>query len=1029
MKFDKLTKIIVFGAAGLILIIALLLWRFGPQIRNLFSRAEVGTIDLSWGNEDQITPVHFVCTTDTNNHRSVDILATLTNYGPETAQNITVKLHGFLYDRANPVTGTPGIPSWLDVDVGGVGTFNGDTWTVGSLTDQQSADLRITGQIPDDKIFNLTGEVDSASPDDSDSTPGNWENTDEDDKFGFGCLESEQPPPPPPPPSPTPEADLSLTKNVDRAGIEVNSNATFTIEVKNDGPEPTTNVTVKDVLPGGLDIVSATPTRGTYAQANGIWTIGNMAVGDTVSIALLITATSPGSFTNTAEVASSDVHDPDSRPNNNVASEDDQDSVAITVTNPPPPPPGEVSCDPSTQTVQVNHDVAVHAAGGSGTFAWSAPGGMPDSGSGDSFTTQYAAAGTKTITVTSGAKQDTCEVLVIDVPPPSGPEADLSLTKTAGNPTPQLNGNFTYSIVLSNAGPDAATNVAVKDVLPSGVKFVDAAPTQGTSYDSATGVWTIGTVAAGANASLIITVTAMEVGAITNTAEVTASDQPDPDSTPNNQVAGEDDQADAAVTVETSGGEPEADLSLTKVVSNSEPKVNNSVTYVVTLSNSGPDQATGVTVKDLLPTGVTYTSHTAEQGTYDNTTGVWTAGVLDKDESVTLEIVVKVVQEGTIVNVAEVTASDQPDPDSTPNNQVAGEDDQASASLAASPVCTSNCGGGPSTADLSLTKVVSDSQPRPGQNIIYNIMVFNSGPLDATGIVVGDLLPDGLSYVSHTTEQGTYDSDSGVWTVGSLANGANAKLTIKAQTDKLGSIINTGEVTDANQTDPDSTPNNHDASEDDQASATINVRSGGGGCGSGCGHGPPPPGTPPTFADLSLTKVVNEPKPVVGQHITYTITLINSGPAAATGVSVKDTIPPQLMFDSFNATQGSYDSASGVWNVGLIAPGNSASLQLSAAVKTEDNISNISEVFFSDQPDPDSTPNNNDISEDDQAIVIVRSRPPKILPAAGTSSAAPIALGLMAIFAGAVIRFRFRSSAKQRVRSGGVIVQSFQRYD
>jgi large repetitive protein len=86
--------------------------------------------------------------------------------------------------------------------------------------------------------------------------------------------------------------------------------------------------------------------------------------------------------------------------------------------------------------------------------------------------------------------------------------------------------------------------------LPAGLTFVGSTQTQGT-YNSGTGVWDVGTLASGASATLTLTATLSATSPVTNTAEVSASDQFDPDSTPGNNVPGEDDQASVTVSPTT----------------------------------------------------------------------------------------------------------------------------------------------------------------------------------------------------------------------------------------------------------------------------------------------------------------------------------------------------------------------------------------------------------------------------------------------------------------------------------------------
>jgi uncharacterized repeat protein (TIGR01451 family) len=123
-----------------------------------------------------------------------------------------------------------------------------------------------------------------------------------------------------------------------------------------------------------------------------------------------------------------------------------------------------------------------------------------------------------------------------------------------------------------------------------------------------------------------------------------------------------------------------ADLSLTKAASNVTPAFADTITYTLTLTNASgsPSTATGITVQDTLPSGVTFVSSSGT-GSYSSGTGVWTVGTLAPGGVATLNIVVTVsATSGTVTNIAQVTASSVADIDSTPNNGVTTEDDYAS---------------------------------------------------------------------------------------------------------------------------------------------------------------------------------------------------------------------------------------------------------------------------------------------------------------------------------------------------------------
>jgi len=560
---------------------------------------------------------------------------------------------------------------------------------------------------------------------------------------------------------------------------------------------------------------------------------------------------------------------------------------------------------------------------------------------------------------------DTSEDDYAEVEPTSvTPSADLSLEKELDNTTPTVGDTVNFTITVTNSGPSDATGVQVTDLLPSGYTFVSANPSTGT-YDSGTGVWDVDTLANGTNATLVLTATMNSSGDYTNVAEVTASNESDPDSTPNNHDAAEDDYAEAAPANVT----PVADLSLTKTLDNATPVVGDTVNFTITIANDGPSDATGVEVTDQLPDGYTFVSANADTGSYDSGSGVWDVGTVAANGNATLTITATVNASGNYKNTAEVTASDADDPDSTPGNGDTGEDDYAEAEPnSVAPL-----------ADLSLTKDVSDTTPTVGDTVTFTLTLTNDGPSDATGVQVTDTLPTGYTFVSANASLGSYDDNTGVWDVGTVAANGDATLELTATVNASGDYTNTAEVTASDADDPDSTPGNGDTTEDDYAEAA------------------PTSVTP--LADLSLTKALDNATPAVGDTVNFTITVTNSGPSDATGVQITDLLPSGYTFVSANPSAGTYDSGTGVWNVGTVANGASETLQLTATMNPTGDYVNIAEVAASDADDPDSTPANGDASEDDYASAV----PTNVVPVADLSltktvSATSVAVGDTVVF-------------------------------
>ncbi len=117
--------------------------------------------------------------------------------------------------------------------------------------------------------------------------------------------------------------------------------------------------------------------------------------------------------------------------------------------------------------------------------------------------------------------------------------------------------------------------------------------------------------------------------------------------------------------------EPAADLSITQTDAPDPVTAGADLTYTVTITNNGPETATGVAFADTLPAGATFVSATSSQGTLAQAAGVVSGslGSLEPEASATITIVVRSPTAGTITNTARV-AGVQRDPD-TANNTAA----------------------------------------------------------------------------------------------------------------------------------------------------------------------------------------------------------------------------------------------------------------------------------------------------------------------------------------------------------------------
>jgi uncharacterized repeat protein (TIGR01451 family) len=372
--------------------------------------------------------------------------------------------------------------------------------------------------------------------------------------------------------------------------------------------------------------------------------------------------------------------------------------------------------------------------------------------------------------------------VTLNVNMPGATGVDIAVTKTVDNANPSEEQGVEFLVTATNIGPDTGTMVLIEDVVPAGLSVTSFFASSGT-YNENTGIWDVGPLVTSQIETLTITATVdLDQAGNTITNEACLTNVDPADSNQNNDCGSVD------VTVST------IDLAVTKTVDNENPSAFDQIVYTIVVENVGDGEATGVKVLDKLPDGVSFASAQPTVGRYDPGSGIWDFGLEGIDAGVREELVIVAnVDDGTdgqtITNTAEIVAVDQTDP-------VPGNDSDVA-------VLTVQ-----ETVHTNLSKIVTDFTPAEGQTIDFTISV-DGGGRNATGLILEDKLPAGLTYVSHTETSGTYIEATGEWNIGTLASGVTAdlKITVTVDAGTSGSqIVNSVSVTAVDQVDLGGSP-------------------------------------------------------------------------------------------------------------------------------------------------------------------------------------------------------------------------------
>ena len=453
-------------------------------------------------------------------------------------------------------------------------------------------------------------------------------------------------------------------------------------------------------------------------------------------------------------------------------------------------------------------------------------------------------------------------------------QADLSLT-LRDEPDPVVAGTLlTYTLTLTNAGPSDARGVQVTLTLPSGLTILGLSPSQGTCGMS---TCALGDVPAGGTATLLLQArvnAGTPAGSLTLSAQASAST---PDPNPANNTAAE------TTTVQT-----QADLALTMNDAPDPVLAGAWLTYTLTLANTGPSDAQSVAVELALPDGVTPIAWIPSQGSCADATctlGTLPAGNIARI-TVTTQVNSRILPGTTLSAIARATST-TPDPNSANNTATAFTTVQTQ-------------------ADLSLTLRDEPDPVVAGTLLTYTLTLTNAGPSDAQGVVLTLTLPISWQVDGFTPISGcSLDGNRIICAMGTMPAEAVQTLlvtgTVPAEVPEGMVLIAQAEVRAGT---PDANSGNN------EALASTEVRG---------------------EADLQLL-LSGEPDLVfVGEVVTYTLALTNTGPSLAPGVQVTFTLPDGVQVLDATPSSGSCVEASCA--LGDLPVGENATVRLRVRVE------------------------------------------------------------------------------------------------
>lgn len=499
----------------------------------------------------------------------------------------------------------------------------------------------------------------------------------------------------------------------------------------------------------------------------------------------------------------------------------------------------------------------------------------------------------------------------------------ISANKSVDKQVAKIGDTLTFTIDLINSGNVAAQDVLFKDTLDTNISFVTGSVyvngTQQSSYDPNKG-FSVPDIAAGDTAT--VTFEAKIMTRPTNNIIYNYA-------VTNYQYTVGTEVINATINTNTTQTYVAVgELTITKAVGKMYATVGDNLAYSVTITNTGSVNATSLNFKDIIQTEATFNVQSVvidgtPQSTYNPNSGfVLTDLTPSQSHTVTFSVnVSSLPSSGEIDNTANVTftyqltSSDQPATTTTPSNTVKTYIE----------VCM-----------LNLTKAVDKAYATLGDTLNYSVTISNSGNANATSVFFQDMFQSDITFVSGSVvvngvSQSSFDPNKG-FNLSDIAGYGTTTISFAAMVNKTVvnyTVYNHATTTYSYYINPNN-PIITTQSTSNTVTTMINVGS------------------------LTATKSVSKAYATIGDVLTYTVSIVNTGNVLASNVNFRDVIPAGLTFVSgsviINGTSYlSYDPYAS-FSLGNIAAGATVIVSFNITVITLPNpslVSNTANITFS----------------------------------------------------------------------------------